>query len=99
MSQLKLASTTRSSLPRMQSTERTNGEFFPLLAAVLTMIIIIYFIVPIQERYHCLKPLGIHISIAEFDENYGVGLSIPQASDEDVTPCLQTITPLTYLPL
>ena len=52
-------------------------KLFPLLVALLTVLIILYFIPPRQERYHWIKPVGIRVSVAEFDVNYFIGLSVP----------------------
>ena len=75
------------------------GKIFLLLVAVLNVLILINFLPLRQESYHCIKPVGISIRVAKFGVNYGVGLSIPQAPDKYVTPCLQTITPMKYLTL
>ena len=48
---------------------------FLLLVVVITMIIRLHFISPFQERYHWLKPVGIRVSIFDFDVDYGVGMS------------------------
>ena len=56
--------------------EKTE-EIFPLIVAVLTVIIIIDFLPPIQERRHLLKSVGIRISVAKFEINDGVSLSVP----------------------
>ena len=77
MSRLKFASTTRASLPSIPSTERINREKIPLLVADLTVLILLDFIPPIQDRYHWLKPVGICISVTNFDVDYDVGLSVP----------------------
>ena len=50
---------------------------FLLLVVVIIMIIRLHFIQPIQERYPWLKPVGIRVRVAEFDANYGVGMSVP----------------------
>ena len=47
-----------------------------LLVEVSTMIIIIHFLPPSQERFRWLKPVGICISVAAFDVDYGVCLSV-----------------------
>ena len=49
---------------------------FLLLVVVITMIIRLHFIPPFQERYHWLKHVGIHISVAKFDVDYGVSMYI-----------------------
>ena len=46
-----------------------------LLVVVITMIIRLYFLPPIQERYHWLKHVGIRVIIAEFEVDYGIGMS------------------------
>ena len=50
---------------------------FPLIMAAQNLLITLHFIIPSQECYHWIKPVGIRVSIAEFDINYGVGLSVP----------------------
>ena len=47
---------------------------FLLLVVEINMIIHLHFLPPIQERYHWLKPVGIRVSIAKFDVDYGVGM-------------------------
>ena len=49
---------------------------FPLIMAVITMLTLLDFHPPIQERRHWLKYIGIRISVANFDVNYGFSLSI-----------------------
>ena len=66
---------------------------------VLTVINLLEFISLSQDNFHWIKPVGIRTSVAKFDVGYGVGLYSPQALDDYVTPCLQTLTLLTYLPL
>ena len=70
MSLLKFASETRASLPCMPSTNL-------LIVLVLTLIIFLNFLSYIQERYHWIKPVGIHVIIAVVDVNYGFDLSVP----------------------
>ena len=50
---------------------------FLLLVAVRTMLILLRFLPPIQECYHWIKPVVIRVSVANFDVNYGVVLSVP----------------------
>ena len=45
--------------------------------AVLTMLILLYFILPSKERRHWLKYVGIRISVAKFDVNGGVSQLVP----------------------
>ena len=47
---------------------------FPLLVAVLTMLILIFFLPTIQELNHSLKPVGIRNMAAKFDVNYEVSM-------------------------
>ena len=44
---------------------------------VITVIIILLFLPPIQEHYNWIKPVGIRPSVADFDVDYGAGLSFP----------------------
>ena len=67
--------------------------------AVFAMIIIIYFIPPIQEHFHWLKHVGISVIVAKFDIDYGIDISVPQDPDEYFIPCIQTVNILTYLSL
>ena len=71
---------------------------FPFLVELITVFIILDFIPSSQERHHWIKHVGICVIIANFDVDNRVSLSVPKAPDEYVTPCLQTVTPLTYLP-
>ena len=50
---------------------------FPLLVEVSTMLILPHFIPPGQETIHCIKHVGIRVSVANFDVDQGVGLSVP----------------------
>ena len=50
--------------------------------AVLNMLILIDFTPPIQEILHWLKTVGTRVRVAEFEVNYGEGLSVPQSPDE-----------------
>ena len=45
--------------------------------AVLTVLILLGFIPPIQKRLHWLKSVGICVSLTDFDVNDGFSLSIP----------------------
>ena len=47
---------------------------FPFLVSVLTVIIIIGFIPPIQERYYWIKYVGVRIIVSKFDVDDGVNL-------------------------
>ena len=49
----------------------------PLIMKVLTVLILIDCLPPIHEYCHWLIFLGIRISIAKFDVNYGFIRSIP----------------------
>ena len=77
MVRLNCAITTSASLPRIPSIERTNGENFPLVVTVLTMLISIDIFSPIQEHCHWFILVGIRISVAKFYINDGFDLSIP----------------------
>ena len=48
-----------------------------LLVAVLTMLILLGFLLLSQEICHCLRYIGVHISVAKFDVDDGVSLSVP----------------------
>ena len=49
----------------------------PYIVAVLTLLIILHFLLPIQERYSWIKPIGNRVSVANYDVNYGVSTYIP----------------------
>ena len=49
---------------------------FLLIVTVLTVIILLDSFQPIQELHHWLVYLGIRVSVAKFDDNDGVSLSI-----------------------
>ena len=72
---------------------------FPLIVEVITVLIHIDFLPPIQECHHWFKPVGIRVSSAKFDVDYEFCISVPKATDDYVTPLLQTVTPLMYIPL
>ena len=48
-----------------------------LIVVVLTVNILLGILSPNQECYHWINPVDIHISISNFDVDYGVGLSVP----------------------
>ena len=50
---------------------------FLLLVEVINLLTLLDFIPPGQERYHWIKPVGTCLSVAEFEIDYGVGLSVP----------------------
>ena len=50
---------------------------FPLLVAVLTVIILLRFIPPIQELFHWIKPVGMCVSISKFGVDYDIGMYVP----------------------
>ena len=77
MVRLNFVSATRSSLPSIPSTERTNREKKLLILAVLTLLIFIDSLPPRQERRHWLILGGIHVSVVKFYVNDGVSLLIP----------------------
>ena len=49
----------------------------PLSVAVLTVLILIDFLPPIQERCHVLKYVGIHIRVNEFNVDDDISMSVP----------------------
>ena len=67
-----------------------NNRFkmFPLVVAVITMLIIVDFLVLILESQHCLKSVGIRVIVTKFDVNDDVSMSVSQALNHYVTPCL-----------
>ena len=75
---LKFLSTTRASLPSIPSTEITNREkYFFLIVAVLTILILLDFLTPIWEISHCLKSVGISISVEDFCVDDAVSIYVP----------------------
>ena len=50
---------------------------FPCIVSVLTVLILIYFPLPSQERWYWLKHVGVLVSIAAFDVDDGVSIFIP----------------------
>ena len=72
---------------------------FPLIVSVLTVFIFLEFIPPSKEHCHWLKYLGFRVIVADFDVYGGVSMSVSLSLDEYVTPCIQYITSLTYIPL
>ena len=59
----------------MPSTERKNGEFFPLLVAVLTVFIFIFLIPSIHEILHWLLHEGVYVQASKYDADYGVRMA------------------------
>ena len=49
---------------------------FPFLVEVLTVLILLYFLPPIQEHCHWLKLVGIRISVVKVDVDYGMSMSV-----------------------
>ena len=49
---------------------------FPFLVAVINKIILLHFLPPRQDNYHWIQPVGIFVSVVEFDGDYGMGLSV-----------------------
>ena len=49
---------------------------FLLLVPVIVILILLDFLPLSQERYHWLKPVGVRISVAEFDVDYGIIMSV-----------------------
>ena len=76
-SRLRFASTTRASFPSMPSIEITGGGKNQLLVAVITIIILILLLLTSQELIHWLIPVGLRVSVVDFDINYGVSPSFP----------------------
>ena len=52
-------------------------KMFLLIVSVLTVLILIHFLPPSQEHFHCLKFVDLRVIIANFDVIFGVGLSVP----------------------
>ena len=50
---------------------------FPFIVAVLIVLILLYFLPPSQDLLHWLKPVGIHIYVANFDVYHGADFSVP----------------------
>ena len=50
---------------------------FPFIVSVLTVLILIYFPLPIQERWYWLKYVGFIVSISAFDVDDSVSVFIP----------------------
>ena len=62
----------------MPLTEIKNGDnYFLLIVAFLTVVILLDFLPQIQEHLHWIKFVGVCIIVADFDVNDGVSLSIP----------------------
>ena len=52
-------------------------KMFPLLVAFITVFILIFILSTIQELFHWLIIVGIHISISKSEPNDGVSLDFP----------------------
>ena len=50
---------------------------FPLLVSVINVLILPRCLPTIQEIIHRIKPVGIRISVTNFDVNYGVSMMFP----------------------
>ena len=77
MSRLKSVSTIRASLPRMASTESTNGEkkFFIHGSAYSFIFLLLH---PMsQEIIHWLLPVSVCVQVSKYDDDYGVSLDLP----------------------
>ena len=61
------------------------------------MFVPILFPQPSQDHYHWLLLVGVTAWVPQSYVNYCLILTFPQAPDEDVTLCLQSAPPLTYL--
>ena len=66
---------TRASFPIIPSAERTNGDFFLLLVAVLTVLVLIFLLPKSQEFIHWIILVGIHAIIAKHDVDDGASLA------------------------
>ena len=77
MTRLNLEIKTRASLPSIPSTERTNGDFFPLVMAVLTVLVFLDLLSPGHECYHWFVLVRIRVRVTKLDVNDGVNLMIP----------------------
>ena len=77
MSRLEFASTTRASFTCMQSIERTSGEFYPLLVAMLAVLVLIFFPPPKQEHFYWLLLVGVTVWVPKYDVNDGFSLTSP----------------------
>ena len=97
MSWLKLVNTTRASFLSMPSTERTNREKNMLLVSVLTMIILLLLLPTSQEFIRRFVLVCVHVSISKYDIDDGASLDLAKSFDENVTSCLKSGPPLTYL--
>ena len=51
-------------------------KMFPLLVAVLIVIILIDFLPPSQERCHWIKSIGVRVRVADFYADDGVSLYV-----------------------
>ena len=65
---------------RIQPTERTNGKKILLAVTVHTMLVFLDSFPTIQERCHWFILVGILVSVAKFDVNYGFDLLIQKNS-------------------
>ena len=71
---------------------------FPLVVAVLTMLVFLDLLPPGQERWRWLVLVHIHVSVTYLDINNGVNLTIPQTSDYHISPrYFVLVTTLTYI--
>ena len=61
----------------MPSTQRTNGDFFPLLVVVLTVIILLLILPTSQEIIYWIILVGICVSISKYDVVDGISLDFP----------------------
>ena len=92
---LKFASTARDSLPSMPSTEITNGgHFLHWSLECLPYLYLLIFSHQYRSATIWVKSVGIRISVAEFDENYGVRLPVSYSLNHYINKRFQSFTPL-----
>ena len=75
---IKFASKTRVFFPSMPSAERTNRiNKFPLIVAILTMIVVVYFLPPIKGCSHWLFLVIVAVVVPQSGVNYGLSITFP----------------------
>ena len=67
---------------------------FQLFVTVLTVFIFLLLPSMGQEIFHWFLPVGVHVRVSKSDADDGVSIALPLYLNEDVTSCLQYVTPL-----
>ena len=70
---------------------------FPLIVAVLTMLILILLLPTVHEIIHWLVLVGVRVRVSKYNVNYGVSMDLPHAPNYNSTSYLQSTSTLTQI--